>query len=658
MGATIRAAIFGLTVASIPTLGLAETPLSVEDYAAIPSAQKIRMSLDGNKFAFIGWVDGRQALIVHDLTTTGPGAERILNLGTNQARWVTWKSDNRFVIGVFASTDSLSWYSNERNAVTYMLAANSDGTNPKNIGEPPGGYHPEGMIDKSFLLHPQIQDDVVAFEADDPHHILQSVLDQVPHEHAGGAPSVYQVDIDSGAHLRILSPHPNILNFEVDPNGVVRLGSGLDNKDHVVFVRDDADTRWRLIHRGDANGLDRFRAAAFVPGQPDMLYVFGVNPANGGRGLWTFDTKAEAFGALVDTDIGNPPEPIVHDGRLVSYRHRDGSRKYLDADWQRDYDTIRKALKGVEGEIIDRTPDGKRTLFEVEAPYQPASWWLLDTSEPQSRLMAVAKNYPEIIAAGLAPVKRITYQARDGLNIPAYLTLPTGRTEGPIPFVVLPHGGPNLCDEQVFDYEVQFLASRGWGVLQPEFRGSACFGPAFEERGFRQWGYAMQDDVTDGTRWLINQNLADPSRICIVGSSYGGYAALEGAVKEPDLYRCAAAWAPVTDLPLLHDSIYGTLHPEIALSRLGEDMDRLREASPARHADRIKVPVLIVHGKTDFTVQVEHAQRMERALKDAGKPAEVIYIDGADHFRLQYPARLAWLQALDRFLSTNLGQPN
>jgi dipeptidyl aminopeptidase/acylaminoacyl peptidase len=164
----------------------------------------------------------------------------------------------------------------------------------------------------------------------------------------------------------------------------------------------------------------------------------------------------------------------------------------------------------------------------------------------------------------------------------------------------------------------------------------------------------MQDDVTDGTRWLIDQKLADPSRICIVGSSYGGYAALEGAVKEPGLYRCAAAWAPVTDLILLRSEAHETLHIEVSLDRLGDDDDRLDAASPARHAERIGIPVLLVQGNSDFTVLPEQSRLMESVLRRDGKKVEAIYLDNADHYREQFEARLAWLSALDRFLGTHL----
>jgi len=340
---------------------------------------------------------------------------------------------------------------------------------------------------------------------------------------------------------------------------------------------------------------------------------------------------------------------------LIGYQLHNGKWKYLVPDWQHDLDIIEHALPNRDIEIIDRSTDGSRVMARAASPHGPASWWLLDTSVKPATLGPIVETYKDIVAAGIATPKQITYTARDGLQIGAWLTLPRNAGSQPIPFVVLPHGGPFACDDGAFDYTVQFLTSRGYGVLQPQFRGSTCRGAAFQERGYGQWGYAMQDDVTDGTRWLIDQKLADPKRIAIVGGSYGGYAALEGAAKEPDLYRCAAAWAPVTDLEQLKDDIRNhNMNARVALTTLGTDDDRLDAASPARHADRIKVPVLLMHGKTDFTVQVKQSERMESALKHAGKSVEAIYLDNSDHFLNTAAARRAWLEALDRFLAANL----
>jgi dipeptidyl aminopeptidase/acylaminoacyl peptidase len=199
------------------------------------------------------------------------------------------------------------------------------------------------------------------------------------------------------------------------------------------------------------------------------------------------------------------------------------------------------------------------------------------------------------------------------------------------------------------------IASRGYGVLQPNFRGSTGYGAAFERAGFRQWGLAMQDDLADGTKWLIDRKLADPARICIVGWSYGGYAALMGAIETPDLYRCAASMAGVTDLSRRLDRAQRSRLADLNLPRYDSDPEAIAANSPLLHADRIRIPILLAHGRRDFTVPVEDTEAMEAALRDAGKPVEAIYFDDDDHYLFREEDRIAYLKALDRFLAANLG---
>ena len=208
-----------------------------------------------------------------------------------------------------------------------------------------------------------------------------------------------------------------------------------------------------------------------------------------------------------------------------------------------------------------------------------------------------------------------------------------------------------------FDFLVQFIATRGYGVLQPQFRGSTGYGASFQAAGLQQWGLKMQDDVTDGTRWLVEQKLADPARIAIVGASYGGYSALMGAVREPELYRAAAAIAPVTDLKLMFVSDFDFLFNDLNRPRIGTDSAILEKTSPTSNVERIRIPVLLVHGRKDYTVPVAQSERLAEALSKAGKPFDAVYLDEADHFLSRGDDRLATLKALAKFLASNLAKP-
>jgi dipeptidyl aminopeptidase/acylaminoacyl peptidase len=231
----------------------------------------------------------------------------------------------------------------------------------------------------------------------------------------------------------------------------------------------------------------------------------------------------------------------------------------------------------------------------------------------------------------------------------------------PLPLVLLPHGGPHSRDHADFDVETEFLANRGYAVLQVNFRGSAGFGHDFMVAGLQRWGLEMQDDLTDAVQWAVAQGVADPARICIVGGSYGGYAALMGLVKTPQLYRCAASFAGVADLIDLiqhyGDYIGGHAAMQAQLGSAWSDRDRLRATSPALNADRIQAPVLLVHGTADRSVPVDQSRDMASALKRLGKPHRYIEQPGGDHHLSRYSHRLEYFKALEAFLAEHLALP-
>ena len=264
----------------------------------------------------------------------------------------------------------------------------------------------------------------------------------------------------------------------------------------------------------------------------------------------------------------------------------------------------------------------------------------------------------------MAPMRATSYRARDGLEIPAYLSLPAGtgaKPAAPLPAIVMPHGGPGARDFSSFDPLVQLFTSRGYAVLQMNYRGSAGYGSAFQGAGHHQWGQAMQDDVTDGTRWLAAEGFADPRRTCIVGWSYGGYAALMGAVKEPELYACVVSIAGVSDLPDLIASKRNYINGRIGTAAIGDlwtDRKSLEANSPVNGADRIRAPVLLAHGTKDRVVQIKQSTDMAKALKRAGKSFQYVELEDADHSVLRGPERLKLFRAVDEFVTQVLGVPS
>ena len=261
---------------------------------------------------------------------------------------------------------------------------------------------------------------------------------------------------------------------------------------------------------------------------------------------------------------------------------------------------------------------------------------------------------PELEGRTLASVKPITITAADGTAIPAYLTLPPGKPAKGLPAVVLPHGGPSSRDEWGFSWLAQFLAARGYAVLQPQYRGSAGFGDTWlNDNGFKNWRTSI-GDITTSTKWLAAQGIADPDRTAILGWSYGGYAALQSAATEPSLYKAVIAIAPVTDLAMLKNDFRDFTIKEIVEKEVGSG-PHVAEGSPLRHAADFRVPVLLVHGDLDTNVKIAHSEKMDAALKAAGKQSELLTFKGLNHQLDDSDARTQMLTRIGELLERTIG---
>jgi dipeptidyl aminopeptidase/acylaminoacyl peptidase len=306
--------------------------------------------------------------------------------------------------------------------------------------------------------------------------------------------------------------------------------------------------------------------------------------------------------------------------------------------------------------ITSSSADGGLDLVQTFSDRSPGDYYLFDSAAKKADHVVSKAQW--IDPADMSPMQAIEFKARDGLAIKGYLTVPKGASGKNMPMVVLPHGGPfGVGDSWDYQDEVQMLASAGYAVLQVNFRGSGGRGRAFEQAGARQHGLAMQDDVTDGTRWAIQQGIADPSRICIYGASHGGYAALMGAAKESSLYKCAAGYVGVYDLHARYNQMVADRGSSKTWANdwIGGDMAMLDANSPVNLASRIKVPVFLAAGRDDPNVPVEQTERMESALKRAGVPVESLYYDGEGHGFYKPEHRREFYVRLLAFLSRNLG---
>jgi dipeptidyl aminopeptidase/acylaminoacyl peptidase len=311
----------------------------------------------------------------------------------------------------------------------------------------------------------------------------------------------------------------------------------------------------------------------------------------------------------------------------------------------------RRAFPGLNVRLVDWSDSFERLLVSTDGVGDPGTWWLVDIKT--GKATDLGSSYP-IKSSEVGPMRMFRYKAADGLDVEGVLTLPPGREAKKLPVVVLPHGGPADRDYPGFDWLAQAFASRGYAVFQPNFRGSTGYGAAFQKAGDGEWGRKMQTDISDGLAELVRQGIVDGSRACIMGWSYGGYAALAGVTLQQGIYRCAVSMAGVSDVERLSSTWMKESNRDQTTRRwiaqaLGKGRD-LRSVSPIRFVDRVAAPVLLIHGTNDTVVLPEQSSSMANALREAGKEAELLTLDKADHGLLEGEARLAMLEAAYKFI--------
>jgi len=449
-----------------------------------------------------------------------------------------------------------------------------------------------------------------------------------------------------------------ILFWIADASGVVRAGIGYEGEHMRIFSRESGSEHYfkhvAAVRMEDKDGeIDTFR----IPSATDRGLVV-TNAQTGRFALYDFDWKTMEIGEPVfehpTVDIDD--YAMTEDETAVEAVYYTDDRRrvaWLQPEMKAVQEEVDAAMVGRMNYVTSASKDRKRFIVWTGTASDPGHYYLYDrTAEQMTRL---ATPHEALKGKQLSQVQVVSYKARDGLEIPAYLTLPAGRELKNLPLVLMPHGGPHERDSWGFDYWAQFLANRGYAVLQPNFRGSSGYGVEYLKKGLGQWGAAMQDDLTDGVQWLIREGTVDPKRICIAGASYGGYAALMGAIKTPEMFRCAISYAGVTDVSAIMRFVKNEMLPS-RYRRLrdrvrGEAGANLKDVSPVRHAGEVGIPVLLMHGTKDETVPYRQAEEFVKAMKKAGKPLEFIEFKDADHSFESSADRIKFLSAVEAFLA-------
>lgn len=646
----IRGLSLTIFISAVGTASAAE--IATNTFFSPAAFKLVKISPDGHYLAVVGPVKGedeKYQLDFIDLSTMKLAGHMGL-VGEQQIYKLWWATDKRVVFTTATQTGSL-----DRPSLTGDIwAVNVDGKGSQTLA-----YHlGKG---EAYSYH---YNSVLDMLPDDPRHIL------IETDNFKGNPIVYKVDINTANKHEVMTSPLDNGELMTDNNGEVRLVYGYNEKTskRVLEFREQGSLDWKDISSLvlDQPSYMSVDPLAFTPDNK-QIYFEGMTP-KGTIGLYELDPETKKENLLYadpDFDIDNSYSAtswlFTNDHKtLVAFQYTSDLPEWIAVDKHSSLVSLiaglQNAFVGQSVMVTSQTDDGSQAVISVRSDRNPGSYYIYNSKTHKVQFLFNTMN--GIDPDQMAMQKPVTFKSRDGMTIHGYLTLPNGGSKN-LPLIIHPHGGPfTIRDEWGFDPEVQFLAYHGYAVLQVNYRGSGGYGAAFQEAGYKQWGGAMQDDLTDATKWAIKQGIADPKRICIFGASYGGYASLEGVVKEPDLYKCGIGYAGVYDLALLRNSANNlerrSLIPFMKAT-LGDDEATLKAHSPVDNVKAIKADLMLVHGGADKTVDIAHYNELCDALDKIGKHYEKLYYpkEGHGFYKTEHNVVL-YNQLLD-FLNKEIG---
>lgn len=646
-----RVAFVVVAVAVGLVAGPAQAKPPLEAFGDVPGIRAVELSPDGQRVAYILREGDMDVLVVHDFTTnTGKGLGRVDEI---RARHVQFVGNDHVVL--IASKDTSTYGYIGRYEFSAALAFNLKTGKTTQLLRNTEGIHPaQSGLGRIVGIDPGGQ------------HVLMPAYMKAASE---ASLDLLRVPLESGRGLKIAGARgsTSTIDWVVDNSGQAIARSDFSERNGVHQIR----TRlgggdWRVVYE-----------------EKSLLPAIGlVGIAPDGKSLIVVDARESEFMSLYSMsmttgEISPPlmqredaevagvvtgPNRVVHG---VRYSGMFPTYGMFDPEIEKAINTVQASLSGSAVFLDSWSDDWSKLLFFVEGGQQAERYIVYDRNT--NVLTRISAARPAIKETDVGEVVVIEYKARDGLKIPGLLTWPAGVPEAErknLPLVVMPHGGPEAYDAVGFDWMAQFLANEGYAVLQPNFRGSSGFGEAFSQAGYREWGRKMQDDITDGAAALSRMGWVDPARTCIVGWSYGGYAALAGGALTPDTYKCVASIAGVSDLRDMLNEERRRHGPrsrsftywQLLIGDIDKDREAIEAISPSRMAERFKAPVLLIHGDADTTVPIKQSNMMDDALRKAKKNVRYVRIEGDDHGLVENESRRLVLTELARFLNEHIGQ--
>jgi dipeptidyl aminopeptidase/acylaminoacyl peptidase len=651
--------LFGLLALSAAALPKdpVPAPAAMDDaalFGTLEKAYSAALSADGKKLVFVGYGGGASTIaVVVDLvavtaTQIARGDGKPANI-----TYCDWSAADRLVCSLWGLVRHDAFIVPMRKT----LAMNADGSNQVSLGQPNSRFDQLGwrQSDGTVVDWMNGTDGMVLMERT---NVPERSTGKVTARKEEGL-SVERIDTRTGKATNVERAARNTIDYISDGLGNIRLMTTTEaSEDGILrgvdkhFYRMVDDKAWHDLGGYNSAG----NGSGMIPLAVDPLInaAYVLQRLDGRWALYRISLdgslKSELVFASKTVDVGDVVR-VGRGGRVIGATYTtDVSRvEYFDPAYKSIHEMLAKALPKLP--LIDfesASADKQVLLVRASSDVDPGHWYVFDRAK--KTLVEAITQRAGLKGKKLSAVAAITYPAADGTQIPAYLTLPPGVTEAKgLPAIVMPHGGPAARDEWGFDWLAQFFAQRGYVVLQPNFRGSTGYGDQwFVKNGFQSWKISI-GDICDAGRWLVKQGMTDSSKLAIFGWSYGGYAALQANVLDPDLFKAVVAVAPVTDLALLKNESMQWTNWKIEGDYIGSG-PHIKEGSPAQNAQVFKAPVLMFHGTMDLNVDIDQSRKMDRELHDALKSSELIVYPDLEHSLRDENARADMLRRSDAFL--------
>jgi len=605
-------------------------------FAQPPKIWNVLVSPSGRKLLSIQ-LEGETAQLVISNTQGAANPQR-LTAPFGNYRWARWLNENRII----ASIDYIVSIGSYRESFRRYVAVDPDGNNLTVLGRSRFDLRRVG----------QGADRLVSFLTNDDDHVLISAR----RGRSSTRQSVYKANIWTGKTEKIQSGRRNIDSWLADQNGELKLGLGYKGTELLVHIKRPGSSSWDLAYQFDVFEQPVFTPLAFA--SDGQVYVLSTHEGDR-KSLYKFNLETGQFGPRIFQHPRYDLSGVVLGGEGrellgVSLSANVGDIVYLDQARIAFNGRLANLLGTDRFQLSSFDESGRFATVYVSGSNDPGRYMLVDLKQNKTTL--IAELLPRLANLDMPKMEKIEYRARDGLLIEGFLTRPV-KDSAAAPLIVMPHGGPGIRETDEFNPFTQFLANRGYAVLQMNFRGSAGFGRRHLQSGYRKWGLDIQDDIEDGTLWAIAQGDVDPNRVCLFGGSFGGYAALMGLVRSPELYRCGVSLNGVSDITLMlrnRQKLSTRDVLPVTIGNLYRDRDTLRSQSPLYNIDRIQDPILLAHGTKDDIVSSQHSKRMAKKLKEGGRLHETLYLEDGTHDLTDPLLRTQFLQKLEVFLDNHL----